>query len=66
MVILKNTSPSIFSSLAALSPLSARPDRIFARSLLRSRGIHVLQQKLDPYINVDPGTMNRSSMVRST
>ena len=26
--------------------------------LLRSRGIHVLQQKLDPYINVDPGTMN--------
>ncbi|BAR05387.1 CTP synthase [Parascardovia denticolens DSM 10105 = JCM 12538] len=26
--------------------------------LLRSRGLHVLQQKLDPYINVDPGTMN--------
>ena len=26
--------------------------------LLRSRGIKVLQQKLDPYINVDPGTMN--------
>ena len=26
--------------------------------LLRSRGIRVLQQKLDPYINVDPGTMN--------
>ena len=26
--------------------------------LLRSRGIHVLQQKLDPYINVDPGTMS--------
>ncbi len=22
-----------------------------------SRGLHVLQQKLDPYINVDPGTM---------
>ena len=26
--------------------------------LLRSRGVRVLQQKLDPYINVDPGTMN--------
>ena len=26
--------------------------------LLRSRGIRVLQQRLDPYINVDPGTMN--------
>lgn len=26
--------------------------------LLRSRGLRVLQQKLDPYINVDPGTMN--------
>ena len=26
--------------------------------LLRSRGIKVLQQKLDPYINVDPGTIN--------
>lgn len=26
--------------------------------LLRMRGLRVLQQKLDPYINVDPGTMN--------
>ena len=26
--------------------------------LLRSRGISVVNQKLDPYINVDPGTMN--------
>ena len=26
--------------------------------LLRSRGIRVTMQKLDPYINVDPGTMN--------
>lgn len=26
--------------------------------LLRSRGVKVLQQKLDPYMNVDPGTMN--------
>jgi CTP synthase len=26
--------------------------------LLRSRGLDVVNQKLDPYINVDPGTMN--------
>ena len=26
--------------------------------LLRSRGVSVVNQKLDPYINVDPGTMN--------
>ena len=26
--------------------------------LLRSRGLSVVNQKLDPYINVDPGTMN--------
>ena len=26
--------------------------------LLRSRGVTVVNQKLDPYINVDPGTMN--------
>ncbi len=26
--------------------------------LLKSRGIHVSVVKLDPYINVDPGTMN--------
>ncbi|MFV0429070.1 MAG: CTP synthase [Arachnia sp.] len=27
-------------------------------SLLRSRGLTVTMQKLDPYLNVDPGTMN--------
>lgn len=26
--------------------------------LLKMRGLHVTMQKLDPYINVDPGTMN--------
>ncbi|MBU1867511.1 MAG: CTP synthase, partial [Candidatus Margulisbacteria bacterium] len=26
--------------------------------ILKSRGISVTIQKLDPYINVDPGTMN--------
>lgn len=27
-------------------------------NLLRARGVKVVMQKLDPYINVDPGTMN--------
>jgi len=27
-------------------------------SLLKARGLHVIMQKLDPYLNVDPGTMN--------
>jgi len=26
--------------------------------LLKARGLNVVNQKLDPYINVDPGTMN--------
>ncbi len=26
--------------------------------LLKARGLHVTMQKLDPYLNVDPGTMN--------
>ena len=27
-------------------------------NLLRARGLNVVMQKLDPYVNVDPGTMN--------
>jgi len=27
-------------------------------NLLRARGLNVVMQKLDPYLNVDPGTMN--------
>ena len=29
--------------------------------LLKARGLKVAAQKLDPYINVDPGTMSRLS-----
>ena len=32
--------------------------------LLKARGYKVAAQKLDPYINVDPGTMSRISMER--
>ena len=30
--------------------------------LLKARGVTVAMQKLDPYINVDPGTMNPSTL----
>ena len=39
--------------------------------LLKARGLKIAAQKLDPYINVDPGTLNpyehgaRTSMARS-
>ena len=34
--------------------------------LLKARGLKVAAQKLDPYINVDPGTMSHISMARCT
>ena len=33
--------------------------------LLKARGLKVAAQKLDPYINVDPGTMSPTSTARS-
>ena len=34
------------------------PHRLQPRNLLTARGLRVVMQKLDPYLNVDPGTMN--------
>ncbi len=34
--------------------------------LLKARGLKVAAQKLDPYINVDPGTMSPFSTARSS
>ena len=34
------------------------PDRLSLGHLLNARGLRVTMQKLDPYLNVDPGTMN--------
>ena len=51
--------PSIFSSPAASPPASARGSRRPASGgFSNSRGLRVTMQKLDPYLNVDPGTMN--------
>ena len=35
-------------------------------TLLEQRGLRVLMQKFDPYLNVDPGTMSPFSTARST
>ena len=35
-------------------------------ALLEARSLKVTFLKLDPYLNVDPGTMNPSSTARST
>ena len=34
--------------------------------LLKSRGYSVTIQKLDPYINIDPGTLTRMNMASAT
>ena len=35
-----------------------KADECLNRNILESRGLRVKMQKLDPYINVDPGTMS--------
>ena len=48
----------IFVTGGVASSLGQRAHRQLARALLKLRGLRVTLQKLDPYINVDPGTMN--------
>ena len=45
----------MYLSPAALSPLSVKAS---LAAILESRGLSVTMIKLDPYINVDPGTMS--------
>lgn len=33
-------------------------------AILESRGLHISLLKLDPYLNLDPGTMSPTNMVR--
>ncbi len=50
---------SIFLSPAALCPAWARASRRHRWAVCsKQRGLKVASQKLDPYINVDPGTMS--------
>ena len=48
----------IFTTGGVLSSLGKGLASAAIGALLESRGLRVTLQKLDPYINVDPGTMN--------
>jgi CTP synthase len=52
------TTKYIFVTGGVLSSLGKGLASAAIGALLESRGLRVTLQKLDPYINVDPGTMN--------
>ena len=54
----ENTTKYIFITGGVVSSLGKGIAAASLGRLLKSRGIKVTIQKLDPYINVDPGTMN--------
>ena len=54
---MKNTK-FIFVTGGVLSSLGKGLAAASMSALLEARGLHVTNQKLDPYINVDPGTMS--------
>ncbi|MBN9613337.1 MAG: CTP synthase, partial [Actinobacteria bacterium] len=52
------TTKHIFVTGGVISSLGKGLTAASLGNLLTARGLHVVMQKLDPYINVDPGTMN--------
>jgi CTP synthase len=56
--ILNGTTKHIFVTGGVVSSLGKGLTAASLGNLLTSRGLHVVMQKLDPYLNVDPGTMN--------
>ncbi len=57
---MKNGTPTkhVFVTGGVASSLGKGLTASSLGSLLKSRGLRVTMQKLDPYLNVDPGTMN--------
>ncbi|HEY8717718.1 CTP synthase [Pengzhenrongella sp.] len=53
-----NTTRHIFVTGGVASSLGKGLTASSLGQLLRARGLRVTMQKLDPYLNVDPGTMN--------
>ncbi|MDA8579551.1 CTP synthase [Pontimonas sp.] len=51
-------SKHIFVTGGVVSSLGKGLTAASLGNLLSGRGLHVVMQKLDPYLNVDPGTMN--------
>lgn len=54
----KSVTRQIFVTGGVASSLGKGLTASSLGNLLRARGLRVVMQKLDPYINVDPGTMN--------
>jgi len=54
----KKTPKYIFVTGGVASGLGKGITTASLGRLFKSRGVHVALQKLDPYVNVDPGTMN--------
>ena len=53
-----NVTKHIFVTGGVVSSLGKGPTAASLGNLLTARGLRVVMQKLDPYLNVDPGTMN--------
>ena len=51
-------TPLIFVTGGVVSSLGKGIASASLGAILEARGLKVTMQKLDPYINVDPGTMN--------
>ena len=54
----RKTTKHIFVTGGVVSSLGKGLTASSLGNLLTARGLHVVMQKLDPYLNVDPGTMN--------
>lgn len=54
----KTTTKHVFVTGGVASSLGKGLTASSLGNLLRARGLRVTMQKLDPYLNVDPGTMN--------
>ena len=54
----KKLTKHIFVTGGVVSSLGKGLTAASLGNLLSGRGLHVVMQKLDPYLNVDPGTMN--------
>ncbi|MEE9187281.1 MAG: CTP synthase, partial [Bacteroidota bacterium] len=58
MALPKNSVKYIFVTGGVVSSLGKGISSASLGLLLKARGLRVTIQKFDPYINVDPGTMN--------
>ena len=57
-IISNDTTRHIFVTGGVVSSLGKGLTAASLGNLLTARGLRVVMQKLDPYLNVDPGTMN--------